>query len=365
MLAPEDIEIKPTAAEVPDERASVRPYGSFRIRYRKVDSVSLWGDGGSRLGLAGKRRLDAGIKIVGRAEVGVNTLDEVDLLFSRRDRPPGESFGDTVFLRLLYAGIEKPGVGLTAGKNWSTYYSVSSFTDQFQGTGASASGTYNARTDGGNTGTGRSDRALQMQVQFDRTDRRHHIKTFSLGLQLQHGEPIPTVPDINYETTAGVSAVLSTNDGLAAGVAYNHANIDTSDLAALHASGIDGDATALVIGVRWQRERWYLGAVASRLENHEITNRSVFFDGRGWEVYSHVRVRGPWWAVAGWNQLKPQEMEDQAGAFNVNYGVIGVRYTFDGFEKMIFANVRLESGAAQDGQVLDDVYTIGVRWDLP
>jgi hypothetical protein len=32
---------------------------------------------------------------------------------------------------------------------------------------------------------------------------------------------------------------------------------------------------------------------------------------------------------------------------------------------MIFANARFESSTAQDGTEAGNVYTIGVRWDLP
>jgi len=42
-----------------------------------------------------------------------------------------------------------------------------------------------------------------------------------------------------------------------------------------------------------------------------------------------------------------------------------VRYSFQDFRQMIFANARLESSTTQDGLEIGNVYTIGVRWDLP
>jgi hypothetical protein len=72
-----------------------------------------------------------------------------------------------------------------------------------------------------------------------------------------------------------------------------------------------------------------------------------------------------WWAVGGWNKLEPDASKLQAGAFSINYGVIGMRYSFQSFREMIFANARLESSTTQDGLELGNAYTIGVRWDLP
>lgn len=342
-----------------------RLYGSVRIRYRDTDSGSFWGDGGSRFGLSGRWQFRPETWLFGRGEAGLNLLDTADLLFNRGDRPPDAKLGDEVFLRLLYLGIETPDIMLTAGKNWSTYYRVSSFTDRFQGTGASASGTYNAGTDGGNTGTGRADGVLQTRGVLGTIRPTSILKPLNLNFQLQHGQPIPKVDGIDYRTTIGFSSVLETDQGVAVGLAYNHANIDSADLPALSAVGIDGDATAAIIGARWYADDWYAGTVVSRLKNHETTGKDIYFDGIGWEVYGQYRVHKKWWAVGGWNKLEPDSSEVQAGAYNVDYGIIGVRYSFQGFRQMIFANVRLESSTTQDGLELGNVYTIGVRWDLP
>lgn len=69
--------------------------------------------------------------------------------------------------------------------------------------------------------------------------------------------------------------------------------------------------------------------------------------------------------MGDWNRLEPDSSETQAGDVSIDYGVIGVRYSFDGFRQMIFANARLENSAAQDGLELGNVHTIGVRWDIP
>ncbi len=364
-LARQQSEHVETPEEVIAGPDKFRLYGSVRVRYRDAGTGSIWGDGGSRFGLSGRWQFRPETWLFGRGEAGINLLDTADLLFNRGDRPPDTRLGDEVFLRLLYLGIETPDIMLTAGKNWSTYYRVSSFTDRFQGTGASASGTYNAGTDGGNTGTGRADGVLQTRGVLGTIRPTSILKPLNLNFQLQHGQPIPKVDGIDYQTTFGISSVLDTDYGAAIGLAYNHANIDSADLPALNAIGIDGDATAAIIGARWYGDAWYVGTVVSRLKNHEATGKNFYFDGTGWEVYAQYNLYKRWWAVGGWNRLEPDSGETQAGDFNIDYSVIGVRYSFQGFRQMIFANARLENSTTQEGLEIGNVYTIGVRWDLP
>lgn len=349
-------------SEDPNE---LRLYGSIRLRYRETDNDSVWGDGGSRFGLSGRKQYKPRTWLAGRVEMGVNLLDQVDLLINRGGAASDTGFSDTVFLRLAYIGVETTNNQLTLGKNWSTYYRVTSFTDRFQGTGASASGTFNAGTDGGPTGTGRADGVIQTRFLMNALAKRLGLKPFKLNVQAQYGQPIPNVPDEDYQTTVGLSALLETRDDLTIGLAYNYANIDHSALPKLKTYGITGDATAASLGIRWFSENWYLATVLARLKNHETTNEDIYFEGWGWEVYSQYNVYQRWWAVAGWNILEPDEDQVQAGEFNTKYGVIGVRYSFDAFRQFLFANVRLDSGNAQDGTPLGNIYTVGVRWDLP
>ena len=348
-----------------DEPNELKLYGSARIRYRETDSGSVWGDGGSRVGLSGQWQYKAFSWFFGRFEAGVNILDQIDLLLDRKGSSSESKFGDTVFLRLAYIGVETPNNMLTIGKNWSTYYQVTAFTDRFQGTGGSASGTYNAGTDGGYTGTGRADRVLQTRVLVDRSKGVLGLKPFKLNLQVQYGEPIPALEDFNYKTTVGLSALLETREDFTFGLAYNHANIDSGDLDALASSGIDGDANALALGLQWFSENWLLATVVARLDNHETTDKSIYFDGLGWEVYGQYQLRKKWWVAAGWNILEPDSDQDQAGEFEVRYSVLELRYTLRKFQQMIFANARIDSGSGQEGNGLGNVYTIGVRWDLP
>lgn len=139
----------------PERTTGIDIYGSARIRYRDLGDETGWQDGSSRMGVDADWRFAQESYLIGRYEWGFNLLTGLD-----PDTNIGE-LEDTVFTRLLYLGLDTPRTNLIVGKNWSPYYEVAAFTDRFQGAGGKGGGTYNAFTDGGDTGTGRADRAVQ------------------------------------------------------------------------------------------------------------------------------------------------------------------------------------------------------------
>ena len=110
-------------------------------------------------------------------------------------------------------------------------------------------------------------------------------------MQLQNGEPIPQT-DNNYGTTAGISAIIETQKDFTVGIAVNWADVPNAELDELAASGIDNDAVAVLIGTRWLDERWYTVLTLSRLVNHEASEKNIYFDGSGIELYSQYQLRG-------------------------------------------------------------------------
>ena len=151
-----DEEEKTAVKTAPERTTGIDLYGSIRVRCRGQEGSREWQDGGSRAGADLEWQFRPKSYLYARFEAGFNVLTPIKNLTN-----PGENveeeFEDTVFTRLWYAGLDSPVVNAVAGKNWSTYYKVSGFTDRFMGTGGSASGTYNAQSDGGPTGSGRAD----------------------------------------------------------------------------------------------------------------------------------------------------------------------------------------------------------------
>jgi predicted porin len=339
-------------------------YGNYRLRFRSVDgSDYALSDGGSRVGADANYQLLPKLKVFGRVELGFNLLNELNFLINSKDSPPEGESGNSFFKRLLYVGLESPGYFLTYGKSWSTYYKVAGFTDRFAGTGGDASGTYNAGTDGGATGTGRAQEVIQTRLHIGKLPEGIGIKPFNLNLQVQQGQPIPLVDGARYGTAVGLSAIHQVRPEFSVGIAYNFAEINNLDDPAIRLAGLEGNAQAILVGTRHFGEKWYLGTVISRLLNIETTDQSTYFDGWGWELYGQYQLREKIWLTGGWNYLRPDSGR-LSGDYEVKYGVLGLRYSHDGFQNMIYANVKFDGGHLTDGEALGNVVTIGLRWNL-
>jgi predicted porin len=329
-------------------------YGSLRLRNRKGSERE---DGGSRAGLGVESSSHRNSYLFARYETGFDMLSIIGA------NEGDEDFHDTLSKRLSYVGLDTPSIDLTAGKNWSSYYEVGGFTDRFSSTGGTTSGVFNANTDGGPTGTGRADGTVQTKISLDFLP--HKVfEPFELNLQVQQGNPIPFGGGAKYGTAVGVSSVMTTRKNLAIGVAYNHADIDLNINQSLREIGISGSAQALIVGARAFGERWYAGMVLSRLKNHMTTDQGIYFNGWGGELYGQYQLSRRWWFAGGYNFLKPDSDQTQAGEYRVRYAVAEMRFTFDKFRRMLFANVRFNDDQDADGSSDSNVYTVGVRWDL-
>jgi outer membrane protein N len=336
-------------------------YGSIRLRYREQGGETDLQDGGSRIGAEAHWQIRQDYFVFGRYEAGFNLLS--NMMFHSE---PGEETGeirDSFFSRLAYVGLDAPHGYVVAGKNWSTYYEVAGLTDRFSGTGASASGTFNAQTDGGSTGTGRADSILQSKLSLEFLPHRI-FKPFKLNFQVQHGNSIPFGGGADYGTAVGVSALMTTRNNFTLGVAYNYADIDLGTYPSLRDIGITGSAHALLLGTRVFGDRWYAGLVVSRLENHETTDSGIYFHGWGSEFYGQYQLFDRLWIAGGYNKLKPDSDQVHAGDYRVRYAVLEVRYSIADFRRLVFANARFNDGIQANGTPAGNVYTIGLKWDL-
>jgi len=357
--------------QVVDKTVAEQPYagkiyGSLRLRYRSTDVGGIFGDAGSRVGLEGEYRIDQSSWVYARVEAGFNLLDELDTLLSPGGGGGESQQGDSLFPRLYTVGIDTPVIVASYGKSWSTYYKISNFTDRFDSAGSSAVGTFNANTDGGATGTGRANSVLQTLAFVDFLPEKWRLKPFNLNIQLQGGQPIPGVDGVDYQYAFGLSTVLDSREDYAFGVAYNRALIDVNDLdnPALQAAGIDGDAEALLIGARWFDEQSYIALTVARLLNHETTDEGTYFNGWGSELYARYRLIKGYWLVGGYNWLVPDSDQTQAGEYELLYGIVGLRYSIDEFNRLAYAEWRIDSTVSENGETLGNIFTIGIRWDF-
>ena len=104
--------------------------------------------------------------------------------------------------------------------------------------------------------------------------------------------------------------------------------------------------------------------VFSRLENIETTDQFLYFDGTGAELFAQWQFRDRWWLAGGGNYLDPDSDDPDAGQYQIRYLVLGVRYTFDSFNRMLYAEWRDDYGKMADGTRRGNEFTVGFRWDF-
>lgn len=339
-----------------------RLYGSMRVNAISAfdpetgKSQERLGDGASRIGAWADWHLSRGWLVSGRVESGFDVLDT----FTTRGQ---NDDGGALTARLYNLGVESDWLYLKYGKSWSTYYRVAGEADRFSIFGGKAAGIYNAGTDGGPTGTGRADNALQTRLFID-FFKWADIKPFNLNLQFQDNEPIPQVQGRRYGQTWSASAWFETDRDVGVGVAWHSAAIDDQDDAIIRAAGIDGDAEALSVAVRTYGDKWLASLVIAWHDNIETTDQNKYIKSRGVELFAQWQFRDRWWLIGGGNWLDPDDEDPDAGEYEIRYYVLGMRYTFDSFNRMLYFEWRKDFSKLTDGTPSKNEFTVGVRWDF-
>jgi predicted porin len=343
---------------------SLQFYGSARLHVinnfddeNKLSDTNL-GDGASRVGVRGEWQVGSRFSLFGRFEGGFDVIDT----FTPK---AGDENEDKQGLnkRLLYGGIDSKNLTATFGKNWSAYYKIAGMADRFSIFGGSAAGIYNAGTDGGATGTGRADEVLQARI-YTNSLRALRIKPFNLNVQYQENQPIPQLPGHRYGSAIGASAWLESLRDQGIGVAYQRTEVKDPDDPQIKSVGIDGDAEALALAFRKFGDRWYAALVVAWLDNINTTDQQKYVNGRGVEFYAQWEFRDRWWLISGGNWFKPYSDDPDGGEYDILYGVVGLRYTLDSFNRMFYAEYRIDDSRLTDGTPRKNELTLGFRWDF-
>jgi hypothetical protein len=339
-----------------DFYGSVRLHGINHFNEETQQTDLALGDGASRIGVRGDWEFAKQWWLLGRLEAGFDVLDSFTAKGTAEDSEGVEE-------RLIYGGIDSDKLTAVWGKNWSAYYKIAGMADRFSIFGGQATGVYNAGTDGGATGTGRADDVIQIKL-YTSSLNVLRIKPFNLNLQFQDQQPIPHVKNKHYGNSFGASAWLESQNDFGIGLAWHMAEIHDLEDPVIKEAGITGNATAYAASFRYFGDRWYSALVVSRLNNIETNNELKYIEGYGTELFTQWEFKDRWWMVAGGNWLNPDNDDEDAGDYEVLYGVLGLRYTFDSFKRMLYAEYRIDAGNLVDGTSRDNEITIGVRWDF-
>ena len=322
-----------------------------------ADDVSVKNNS-SRFGIMAEQTVFGDIKVVGQGEWKMN-LGQGDTTYNIGENPNTGfgSFSSTtnqaLTTRLGFIGLKFGKYGLlTLGKQWGVYYDVSGWTDLYIVFGTHGSSTFNAGTDGGQTGEGRANEALAYRVA---------LGALRLGLQAQFEGAKPGAVD-----TLSGSAIYQLMPGLRAGIAYSHAflNLGTNFV------GYDGrDGQALTGGLVFDDAGWKFALLDTWTRNHEVASTpsaGVVYDTLGAELFASRRFGEHLMVVAGFDFAIPRDLD--ARFVNPNYGtrdVLGsVRWLLDR-KAGSFVYLEGRTGATRDvaGERAEDVVMLGIRFN--
>jgi predicted porin len=344
---PEELDPAGPSGDLPPARP-IDAYGSLRVAaawdargHREIRN------NGTRLGLRGEKDLVGRLTAFARVEVGVNLVANDRVIIQNAD--PGVPIGQgsqALASRLGFVGLDTPAGSLSWGKQWSAYYDVAEFTDQFQIFSGFAGGAWAAGTDGGIAGTGRAERAFQY---------REARGPLSVALQVQSRSSSPN--DRSFADTWAASAIIDGSHGLGIGAAYNQVR-DGVAMPTPNEPQL-GDEAAL-FGLRYRDDRWYAAATYSILKQHEVDDLGRRFDGRGFELAVRRAITDRMWLEGGFNDLDPDA--DHPGDYRVRLGVGNIVYRF-GDASRVFLGVKVEGSRRSDGSKLaEHAFAAGLNY---
>ena len=352
-----------TAADSADENSidkfleGFRLYGSLRAQGVTYEGATEIQGNASRVGFRLTRDfLDSGIQVFGQVEFGIRLMQnftnfnvsESQSGFGRLE--PG-SKEDAIFTRLGFVGFDFGDYGiLQAGKQWSTYYDVAGYTDNFFVFGGLASGTYSLQSDGGGSGTGRADKTLSYRNRFG---------GFVLGAQAQL--------EANKFTglgSVGGSAQYRFPVGLSLGVAGNYSDIP--EVISESILGAEDHGSAIVFGAKLARPRFFLAANYSIQESHDartVDSVTVAYGGRGVEAFGYYEISRRFRVSGGFNYFDPDALEPIDPDFRTRFGVLGGAYYLNS-QTLVYAEWKIEDSVGPRGQRLPNVFALGLRLDF-
>ncbi len=303
-------------------------------------------DGGSRGGFFYYYEFNSGYELTFQQESKIN--------WSSISSSVNVSNNSESTRRLQYISLAKGDISFLAGKYWSPYYDIAGITDRFMAYGSESSGTYNASGDGGASGTGRSNRALQIRIGGN--------DDFSARLQYQptHHPNDGVNSDYSYGLAGNIIYKGWPNIKTGVSIAYGKFDEVTTEMREI---GIDGSDLSYIAGISYRWKDLSANGVLSYSRNHMSDDQGVYFDGAGAELYLRYDFTQSIRFVCGGNWLKPRD-NNYLGQYNIKTSIISLQYTFGRktFDDLVYMEVSIPKGHLANGDAMDPSVAIGLRY---
>ena len=339
----------------------IRLYGSLRLGVgADLGGSTSVEDISPRIGFRGQAKLTDNTNVSARVELGVNLVDQsANEVFISGDNLGEERFQDTddITTRLGQAGLVGDWGSVQIGKQWSVYYDVTQWTDLFWAVGGNASGTYNAGTDGGVSGTGRAEKAVSTRFRY------HGLRLGAQAQMRNRTDNDQNVVDTYAASIIGDLAFPKKWGAFSYGIAFNKVR-DGVDDPGPNESKQGGESIAA--GLLYQSGKWYGALVLNRSHNHEVDDRDNWFDAKGAELFVMYSFRENWEVHGGFNWLDPDSYQfrdnnraRQDSQYQRKYFAYGISRRFSRESVLFFEGTIEDSDQADGGSLRDSIVAVG------
>ncbi|MCJ8321842.1 MAG: porin [Colwellia sp.] len=345
--------------------------GNVSVFFVKNDEFSEISDGFSRYLFHTSHTMTNDWKALAKLEWGVQVSNtDNQIVVNHNGLTSTGPSEDNVWLRQGYVGVAHDKYGsFTMGKQWGVTYNITGVTDVFDIFGAEAAGVYNFGTDGGFSGTGRAEQAMQYNWSNDK---------LTIGVQYQATEEIIDLaalgddePEaiVNFSNSYGFSLVYQAPYSIGLGIGYNKAKISLSQQPLNNVSSLNDISISAHITYSHLRAKGFqMSLVYAAMENHEWNDAGkVMNKSTGIELHSSYRFDNDIALVLGFNSLKDDSKADfgSNGLFHKKYIVVGAKYHWIE-EFHLYTEFKIDSSTASDQGVdlSEDAFGIGMAYEF-
>lgn len=335
-------------------------------------------DNFSRVGFRFDRQEKNGWHSFAHTEWGINMVTSDDGLIYTQGQGGGQlsasKTSDFLFNRLGYVGMEHDKWGkLTFGKQWGAYYDVAYTTDVLNAFTGWSVGAYTFG-DGGLTGAGRADAALQYRNTFGNL----HIavqyaskQNSEVALYDNQGNALNDGSELSFDPSYGASATYNFTDKFKVLAGFNRGDF-TGNLA-----GKDVDNTNQIIGIGAQygsfyqyapgrdADGLYVGFNAHKSEQNELVGGDLY-DSTGAEfivAYQYENGFVPTLLLT-YQDLDTDENTAIQGKWTRQFAVLGLHYRYSR-DTIMYAEAKIDFSDMDDKayeDLQDNNYAVGIRY---
>ncbi|NTS78346.1 porin [Catenovulum sp. SM1970] len=345
--------------------------GHYQVQYVSSDSSNEIVDSNSRIAFGFNKHIPKEWTAVGYLELGVELAENNNSLVVQGNGIKGSSSkDDSVWLRQGYVGAKHEDYGsITIGKQWGSIYTVSGQADIWHYLGGDAAGIYNLGSDGGFSGTGRAEQAIQYNNKFGdlALSLQYQATEEDISVYNQFGEEIDGVSAL-YDDSFGFGLKYSLPWNITLGAGYNEAYLEFEDSNANQTFDVDDTLTAFSISYgSGKSDKVYVVAIFTEAEFHEINDQNgLMEESTGLEVWASYRfMDDKFMSYGGYNALE-DDSSGEDNSYKRSHYLLGLAYYYDP-SFYVFTEAQLEDDSKfADGSTndRDDIFALGIRYQF-